>query len=92
MGDGRAEGLSAIGDGRKAAISLTPNIVGIHIHIFESSQFEGLYVGYLLYHEILSYSNWDSYVTSSFLRKESLYIVHLDRVKSFDVSTVSGFT
>ena len=47
--DGRAEGLSAIGDGRKAAISLTPNVVGIHIHIFESSQFEGLYVGYLLY-------------------------------------------
>ena len=49
MGDGRAEGLSAIGDGRKAAISLTPNVVGIHIHIFESSQFEGLYVGYLLH-------------------------------------------
>jgi len=33
VGDGRAEGLSAIGDGRKAAISLTPNVVGIHIHI-----------------------------------------------------------
>jgi len=26
MGDGRAEGLSAIGDGRQAAISLTPAI------------------------------------------------------------------
>ena len=45
MGDGRAEGLSAIGYGRKAAISLTPNVVGIHIYIFESLQFKGLYVG-----------------------------------------------
>ena len=62
------------------------------ICIFESSQLEVLYVGDLLYHKILSYSNWDSYVTSSFLRKESLYVVHLDREKGFDVSTVSGFT
>ena len=28
MGDGRAEGLSAIGDGGQAAISLTPDIDG----------------------------------------------------------------
>ena len=28
MGDGRAEGLSAIGDGRQAAISLTPHVDG----------------------------------------------------------------
>ena len=28
MGDGRAEGLSAIGDGKQAAISLTTNIDG----------------------------------------------------------------
>ena len=28
VGDGRAEGLSAIGDGRQAAISLTPHVDG----------------------------------------------------------------
>ena len=28
MGDGRAEGLSAMGDGRQAAISLTPEVDG----------------------------------------------------------------
>ena len=28
MGDGRAEGLSAIGDGGQAAISLTPDVDG----------------------------------------------------------------
>ena len=28
MGDGRAEGLSAIGDGGQASISLMPDIVG----------------------------------------------------------------
>ena len=28
MGDGRAEGSSAIGDGRRAAISLTPDVDG----------------------------------------------------------------
>ena len=28
MGDGRAEGSSAIGDGGKAAISLTPDVDG----------------------------------------------------------------
>ena len=31
-----------IGDGRQAATSLSPEADGTHIHIFESSQFEGL--------------------------------------------------
>ena len=48
MGDGRAEGLSAIGDGGQAAVSLTPDIDGTHVHIFESSQRGGSYVGDLL--------------------------------------------
>ena len=45
MGDGRAEGSSAIRDRGKAVISLTPDIDGTHVHIFESSQLEGSYVG-----------------------------------------------
>ena len=45
MGDGRAAGSSAIGDGGQAAISLTPDVDGMHVHIFESSQLEGSYVG-----------------------------------------------
>ena len=49
MGDGRAEGSSAIGDGGQAAISLTPDFDGTDLHIFESSQLEGSYVGDLLY-------------------------------------------
>ena len=49
MGDGRAEGSSAIGDGGQAAISLTPDIDGTHVCIFESSQLEGWCVGDLLY-------------------------------------------
>ena len=49
MGDGRAEGLSAIGDRGQAAISLMPHIDGTHVHSFESSQLEGSYVGDLLY-------------------------------------------
>ena len=49
MGDGRAEGSSAIGDGGQAAMSLTPDVDGMHICIFESSQLEGSYVGDLLY-------------------------------------------
>ena len=49
MGDGRAEGPSAIGDGGQAAISLTPDADGTHVHVFESSQLEeGFYVGNLL--------------------------------------------
>ena len=49
MGDGRAEGSSATGDGRQAVISLMPDIDGTHIRIFESSQLEGSYEGDLLY-------------------------------------------
>ena len=49
MGDGRAEGLSATGDGEQAAISLTPDTDGTHVHIFESLQLKGSYVGDLLY-------------------------------------------
>ena len=44
MGDGRAEGSSAIRDGGQAAILLTPDINGMHVHIFESSQLEGSYI------------------------------------------------
>ena len=47
MGDGKAEELSAIGDGGPAATSLTPD--GLHIRSFESSQLEGSCVGYLLW-------------------------------------------
>ena len=51
MGDGRAEGSSAIGDGGRDAISHTPGVDGTHVgtRIFESSQLEGLYIGNLLY-------------------------------------------
>ena len=45
MGDGRAEGSSAIGDGGQAAISLMPDVDGMNVRIFESSQLEGSYVG-----------------------------------------------
>ena len=58
MGDGRDEGSSAIGDGGQAAVSLRPDVDGtgsgsllnqMHVHIFASSQHEGLHVGDLLY-------------------------------------------
>ena len=49
MGDGRAEGSPAIGDGGQATISLMPDVDGTHVHISESSQLEGLCVGNLLY-------------------------------------------
>ena len=45
MGDGRAEGLAATGDGGQAALSLTPDVDGIHVRIFESLQVENSYVG-----------------------------------------------
>ena len=48
VGDGSAEGSSAIGDGGQAAVSLTPDVDGTHVCIFESSQLEGSYVGDLL--------------------------------------------
>ena len=49
MGGGRAEGSPAIGDRGQAAISLTPDVDGTHVRIFESSQLEGPYVGDLRY-------------------------------------------
>ena len=49
VGDGRAEGPSATGDGGQAAMSLTPDIDGMHVHIFASLQLESSYVGGLLY-------------------------------------------
>ena len=49
MGDGRAERSSAIGDGEQATISLTPEVDGTQIHIFESLQLECSYIGGLLY-------------------------------------------
>ena len=55
VGDGRAEILSAIRDGGKAAISLMPDVDGTHIHIFESLQLEGLYVRELLYLKLNNY-------------------------------------
>ena len=49
VGDGRAEGSSAVRDGGQAAISLTPDVDVTHVRIFESSQLEGSYVGDLVY-------------------------------------------
>ena len=48
VGDGRAEGLSTIGDRGQAAVSLTPDVDGMHVCIFGSLQLEGLYIGDLL--------------------------------------------
>ena len=45
VGDGRDKGLSAVGDGGKAAMSLTSDTDGTHTCIFENSQLEGSYVG-----------------------------------------------
>ena len=47
VGDGRAEGSSAIGDRGQAAVLLMPDD-GTHVLIFESSQTEGSYVRGLL--------------------------------------------
>ena len=38
MGEGRAEGSSATGDGGRDAMSLEPDADGTHVHIFESLQ------------------------------------------------------
>ena len=40
MGDERAEGSFAIGDGVQAVIFLPPDMDGEHFHIFENSQLE----------------------------------------------------
>ena len=49
MGDGGADGPSATGDRGQAAISLMPDVDGMHVRIFESLKLEGAYVGDLLY-------------------------------------------
>ena len=58
MGDGKAEGLPAVGDGGQAAVSPRPDVDGtgsgsllnqMHIRIFESSQLKGSFVRDLLY-------------------------------------------
>ena len=41
VGDGRAEISAAVGGGRQAAISVMPDVDRIHVHIIESSRFEG---------------------------------------------------
>ena len=48
VGDDRAEGSSARGDGEQAAITLMPDINGTHVHIIKSSQLEYSYVGRLV--------------------------------------------
>ena len=45
VGDGRAEGSSATGNGRQAAMSLMSDVDGTHIHIFEGLQLESSHVG-----------------------------------------------
>lgn len=49
VGGWKAEGPSAIGDGGKAAVSLTPDTDGTRVRIFKSSQLEGSYVSDLLH-------------------------------------------
>ena len=48
VGDRRAEGSSAIGDGGQAAVILMPDVNGMQVHIFESLQLEGSYVENLM--------------------------------------------
>ena len=48
MGDGRAEGSSAMGDTGPAAASRTPDADGLCVRIVKRSQLEGSFVGDLL--------------------------------------------
>ena len=41
VGNGRAEGSSAIGDRGQTAVLLMPDVDGTHVHVFESFQLEG---------------------------------------------------
>ena len=43
---GGSEGASATGDGGQAAVSLTPEVDGKPVYIFEGSQCGGSYVAY----------------------------------------------
>ena len=49
MGDGGAEGSSAMGDGGQAAVSLKPDIDAMLVCILGILQLEDSYVGDLLY-------------------------------------------
>ena len=52
VGDGRAEGLSAIGDGGQAAISLTPYMTGrahIHSHLWKAATWRFVCSGLNIY-------------------------------------------
>ena len=52
MGDGRAEGSSAVRDEGQAAMSVAPDTDGTYVDISGSSKLEGSYVGDKLYSEI----------------------------------------
>ena len=41
--------MSTIGDGGQDAVSLMPDVGGMHVHMFESSQLEDSHVRDLLY-------------------------------------------
>ena len=56
MGNGRAEGSSATGDGGQAATSLTSDIDEAWVQVSESSQLEGSCVGDLQFHDSLDVS------------------------------------
>ena len=70
MGDGTAEGSSAIGDGGQAAVALTPDADGMHGHVFESLQLEGSYVGDLLYN-LAGIGSWGGLVNAK--RRYTMY-------------------
>ena len=46
--DSRDEGSSEIGDGGQVTVSRIPDVPGMHVYIFKTSQPEGSYVGDLL--------------------------------------------
>ena len=52
MGDGRAEGSSAVRDEGQAAMSVAADTDGTYVDISGSSKLEGSYVGDILYSEI----------------------------------------
>ena len=79
LGDNRGKEWSAIGNGGLAAIAFMPDVYGMHIHTFESSQLEGLYVRDLpywnavngkLYKQGQNVEHWDA-----FHRKDGIWKV-----------------
>ena len=81
MGDGRAEGLLAIGDGGQATISLMPDMIG-HEHI--SLQLEGLYVEDLLY--LVTKTNLLSYRSEGQKSQTGLMRLKLDICRAMFLS------